>query len=302
MGSVLVLAFGAFIGFEATAIYREEARTPDRTVPRATYIAVGFLALFYAFISWVIIQGFGNTGAVAVAAKNPAGMFFTAMTTYVGPWATDLKRVLIVTSLFAALLAFHNAITRYTYALASEGALPRQLGRIHPVHKSPYIAGYAQTALAALVVAGFAVFHADPYLQLLLWVNTPGVIGIVVLQALTAFAVWRFFRRTDHTESAARTLAAPLAAGILLTGAALLIIWKIGLLTAAGPAVNWTLIGSVPAVFALGAGYAVRMSRRRPEVYARLATTDVDAEELTAASPEPQPAASPDLQPSTSQA
>jgi len=301
MGSVLALAFGAFIGFEATAIYREEARTPNRTVPRATYVAVGFLGLFYAFISWVIIQAFGNTGAVAVAAKNPASMFFTAMTTYVGTWATDLIRLLIVTSLFAALLAFHNAITRYTYALASEGALPRQLGRIHPVHKSPYIAGYAQTALAALVVAGFAVFHADPYLQLLLWVNTPGVIGIVVLQALTAFAVWRFFRRTDHTESAARTLAAPLAAGILLTGAAMLIIWKINLLTAAGPAVNWILIGSVPAVFALGAGYAVRMRRRRPEVYARLATTDVDAEDLAVASQDPQPSVRQHPQPSVSQ-
>ena len=292
MASVLALAFGAFIGFEATAIYREEARTPDRTVPRATYIAVGFLGLFYAFISWVIIQAFGNTGAVAVAAKNPAGMFFTAMTTYVGTWATDLMRVLIVTSLFAALLAFHNAITRYTYALASEGALPRRLGRIHPVHKSPYIARYAQTALAAAVVAGFAITHADPYLQLLLWVNTPGVIGIVALQALTAFAVWRYFRRNQHTESTTRTVVAPLAAGILLTGAALLIIWKIGLLTAASPAVNWTLIGSVPAVFALGAGYAARMRRRRPEVYARLATTDVDAEDLAAASHDLQPTAS----------
>jgi hypothetical protein len=153
MGSVLALAFGAFIGFEATAIYREEARTPNRTVPRATYVAVGFLGLFYAFISWVIIQAFGNTGAVQAASEDPAGMFFTAMNTYVGSWATDLMRVLIVTSLFAALLAFHNAITRYTYALASEGALPRQLGRIHPVHKSPYIAGLAQTGLAAIVVA-----------------------------------------------------------------------------------------------------------------------------------------------------
>ena len=161
-GSVLTLAFGAFIGFEATAIYREEARTPDRTVPRATYVAVGFLGLFYAFISWVIIQAFGNTGAVHAATTNPASMFFTAMTTYVGGWATDLMRVLIVTSLFAALLAFHNAITRYTYALASEGALPRRLGRIHPVHKSPYIAGYAQTALAALVVAGFAAVPRRP--------------------------------------------------------------------------------------------------------------------------------------------
>ena len=61
-------------------------------------------------------------------------------------------------------------------------------------------------------------------------------------------------------------------------------------------------------MFALGAGYAVRMRRRRPAVYARLATTDVDAEDLGAASPDPQPSpdqqpsASPDLQPSTNQA
>ena len=93
-----------------------------------------------------------------------------------------------------------------------------------------------------------------------------------------------------HTESAARTVAAPLAAGILLTGAAVLIVWKIGLLTAASPAVNWTLIGSVPAMFALGAGYAIRMRHRRPAVYARLATTDVDAEDLGAPPPTRSPA------------
>src|SRR5207237_1268516 len=110
---------------------------------------------------------------------------------------------------------------------------------------------------------------------------------------LTAFAVWRFFRRTSHDESAARTVVAPLAAGLLLAGAALLIIWKIGLLTAAGPAVNWTLIGSVPAVFALGVGYAAWMRRRRPAVYAKLATTDVDAEDLAAASHDPQPSTNP---------
>jgi hypothetical protein len=44
------------------------------------------------------------------------------------------------------------------------------------------------------------------------------------------------------------------------------------------------------------------MRRRHPEVYARLATTDVDAEELTAASPGPQADARSGLQPSPSQA
>ncbi len=59
MGSVLALAFGAFIGFEATAIYREEARTPNRTVPRATYVAVGFLGL--------AVPGTSHTGFMNLA-------------------------------------------------------------------------------------------------------------------------------------------------------------------------------------------------------------------------------------------
>ncbi|MFI7470139.1 APC family permease [Nonomuraea sp. NPDC049646] len=45
MSGPLGLAVAAFIGFEATAIHRDEARRPDHTVPRATYAAVGFLGL-----------------------------------------------------------------------------------------------------------------------------------------------------------------------------------------------------------------------------------------------------------------
>ena len=37
----------SFIGFEATTIYSEEAKDPKRTVPRATYVAVLTIGLFY---------------------------------------------------------------------------------------------------------------------------------------------------------------------------------------------------------------------------------------------------------------
>ena len=46
MGGVLAFAFAAFMGFESTALYRRETRDPERTIPRATYFAVGFMALF----------------------------------------------------------------------------------------------------------------------------------------------------------------------------------------------------------------------------------------------------------------
>ncbi|MEP6814341.1 MAG: APC family permease [Marmoricola sp.] len=283
MGSVLAIAFGAFIGFEATAIYREEARDPNRSIPRATYAAVGFLGLFYAFITWIIIQGFGNAGVLAQVAKDPANLFFLAMDTYVGSWGSDVMRVLIVSSLLAALLAFHNAITRYCYALASEGAFPKKLASIHPRHHSPYIAGFTQSVLAAVVVAGFALAHADPYTKLLLWVNTPGVIGIILLQALAAAAIFAFFLRDRRGESAIRTLVAPAVACLLLVGAAWLTIKNIALLTGAGSAVNWILIASVPVVFIGGYGYALWLRGHKPSVYDQIASTDVDTEVLQTA-------------------
>ncbi|WP_425246967.1 APC family permease [Streptomyces sp. NEAU-NA10] len=278
MSGPLGLAVAAFIGFEATAIYREEARDPDRTVPRATYLAIGFLGLFYAFIAWVIVQAFGSDQAVAVAAKNPAEMFFTAMTQYVGGWATDVQRVLIVTSVLAALLAFHNAITRYVYALSVESVAPAALGRVHPRHGSPWVAGIAQSVLAVVVVAVFALIDVDPYTKFFLWVNTPGVIGVLVLQALAAFAVVSFFRRNsaEHGEGRMRTLVAPAAAGVLLTAATVLVCKRLDLFTGAGPTVNWTLVALTPAVFLAGMALAARIRRTRPDVYVKLATTDVD--------------------------
>jgi amino acid transporter len=270
-GAVLAFAFAAFTGFESTAIYRREARDPDRTIPRATYIAVGFLGLFYAFSVWIVIQAFGSSQIMNAVTSDPTGLFFTATTHYVGGWAADLMHVFIVTSIIASQLAFHNAINRYGFSLAREGVLPGILGRVHPKHRSPYVAGIAQSVLALLCVTCFAVAGADPYRQLLLWMNTPGGVGLVALQALTAVAVFRCFRHIRHEEGRWRTVIAPLAAAVLMAGAIWLIISKIGLMTGASSTTNTVLVLMVPAAFAAGLLLALRVRRTRPEVYAGFA-------------------------------
>ncbi|UQX04808.1 APC family permease [Streptomyces sp. RerS4] len=269
--AVLAFAFAAFTGFESTVIYRREARDPDRTIPRATYIAVAFLGLFYAFIVWTVIQAFGAAEVITAATEDPGGLFFAAITTYVGPWAADLMHVFIVTSVLASLLAFHNAINRYALALAEEGILPAALARIHPRHGSPYLAGAAQTALGALIVLGFALAEADPYQQLLLWVNTPGMIALMALMLLAALAVPAYFRRVTHTEGRWRTVIAPVAAAVLLAVALFLVISKVDLFTMASTRVNTVLVALVPAVFLSGIGLAQRLKTRRPEIYDRFA-------------------------------
>ena len=84
-----------------------------------------------------------------------------------------------------------NAINRYVYMLARDGVLPAFLGRTHPKFKSPHRAGQLQTLLAAVVITVCAILNADPYQQLLIWVNTPGIFGIV------GFRGWCPWRRSS---------------------------------------------------------------------------------------------------------
>ncbi|MFJ3666790.1 APC family permease [Streptomyces sp. NPDC090106] len=269
--AVLAFAFAAFTGFESTVIYRREARDPERTVPRATYLAVGFLGLFYAFIVWTAIQAFGDDKVIAAAGGDTAGLFFSAITTYVGAWAADVMHVLIVTSVLASLLAFHNAINRYALALSEEGVLPRALARVHPRHGSPYVAGIAQTVLGAVVVLAFAAAGADPYAQLLLYVNTPGMLALLALQLLAALAVPLYFRRFTHREGVLRTVVAPVTSALLLSTAIVLVLTHLDLFTGATTTVNTVLAVVVPVVFLAGLALAAWLRRRRPEVYAGLA-------------------------------
>ncbi|WFR74596.1 APC family permease [Prescottella defluvii] len=78
----LMFAFFSFIGFEATAVFRNEAKDPDRTVPRATYIAVVSIGLFYAISSWAVIEGLGVGRAVEEATTEPENLIMNLAESY----------------------------------------------------------------------------------------------------------------------------------------------------------------------------------------------------------------------------
>lgn len=276
-GGMFVLSIGAFIGFEATAIYAEEARDPRRTVPRATYVAVAFLALFYTFTVWMVINAFGAGRAVAVAGSaEGADMVFTATAQYAGKWAGDAMRLLIVTSCFAAALAFHNASTRYFFALGREGVLPRGLARISPRNGSPVVAVAVQCALTLIIIGAGIIAGSDPYSVIFLWTNGTGIIGIMALQALAALSVVFFFRSNRRGFGAGRVLVAPLTAGLLLSVMIYLVMVNFDLLTGASATVNILLVIPVPIAFGIGMLLAWRIRRRTPDRYDLLTTVEVE--------------------------
>src|SRR3954447_8273606 len=111
-------AFWSWVGFETTAVYGEESRNPRHIVPRATLLAVVGLGLFYTFVSWMMIAGNGEKQAIEKANTDSIGLWVDlAEDKLGGAFVGDLSLFLIVVGSFACGLAFHNAASRYLYAI-----------------------------------------------------------------------------------------------------------------------------------------------------------------------------------------
>jgi amino acid transporter len=271
-GAMFAVVFGAFIGFESTAVYAEEARHPERTVPRATFLAVGFLAAFYTFMIWIVVVAFGQSKVVAAATANPTELFYFAAERYVGHWAAVVMELLVISSAFASTLAFHSTTSRYLFTLGREGLLPQPLAAVHPRHGSPWTASATQAVIAAVILALFALGGADPYLQVFLLMVSPGILAVIVLQALCAVAILIFFRRTGQREGLSlwTTAVAPLVSLIGLAVATWLVSRNFELLTGRADWVNLLLLAVLPTGFGAGVVVTLVTRCRRPDRYAAL--------------------------------
>lgn len=278
MAAVLTLGFSAFMGFEAGALYREEARTPDKTVPRATYISIAFIGIFYAFSVWIIVNAIGADRVQAFAAGhlNAGDTAYIVAAKYVGTWCEVVMSVLIVTSIFASQLAFHNTINRYTLSLSREGIFPAWTGRISVRHATPSTAGVVQTVLAVVFVVVFAALRLDPFTQFVIWVNTPGVLGILILQALTGIGVITYFVRRRDIRLKWYVLPSAIVSLLVMLTVIWLFVQNVELFTGApaGSPLNTVLISVAPVVGVVGVVWAAILRVRRPAAYRRIGGGD----------------------------
>jgi amino acid transporter len=264
-GISIMFAIASFIGFEATAIYGEEARNPRRTVPLATYVAVVSIGVFYALASWAIVLAFGSDGVVAAAQADTAGLVFAAAAQYVHPVVADVMVVLLLTSLFAALLAFHNAVSRYLFALGRERRAPAVLGRTHARHGSPHIGSLTQTASAAVIVAVFVLAGSDPVLQLFTWMSGLATVSILVVMVLTSVAVLAFFARTRVDRRIWHTRVAPVLGTLGLAGITVLVLTNFTTLISGDATLATVLLVVIALAFAAGVVVATLTRRRAAE-------------------------------------
>lgn len=256
MGIGLMMAMAGFIGFEATTVFRSEAKDPDRTIPRATYISVAVIGIFYTVSGWAVVQAWGTDNVLAEATKDPDNMIANTAENYLGSWAGPVVDVLLLTSLFACVLSFHNVLTRYQHAISHKRGLPRALRAVHLTHRSPHMSSIVQTSTILLLTVVCAVIGLDPVAEIFTWFSGLATFTIVILMLLVSVAVVAWFRtRSDLPVSAWKRLIAPVLSFLGL-GTALFFIMTNFTVLFDSASVAWVMAVSAPVVFLLGTVFA----------------------------------------------
>lgn len=277
-GVVLLFVVGNFLGFEATVIYREECRNPQKTIPRATFIAVIGIGSFYFLASWAFLAYYGVNAADILA--NDAAIAFMNILGTVSKVFGDIVSVVVITSCFASLLSIQNVSARYLFSLGRDEVLPSALGKVHKKHHSPYAAATAVGAIWAITLTIFLITGKDPVYLYLLFAGV-GEFLIVTGIFMASIAVIVYFRKNkQYNFSSWTTFIAPVLAAIGIAFVLIKAVLNFTALTNA-PGLVSVILFSAMVVLAIGTyAYSKYLQKNKPEVFGRIGRQDfVDIEE-----------------------
>lgn len=270
LGLLLVMVAFAFVGFETTAAYGEEARRPRRSVTRATAIAVGLLALLHVVSAGAAGIGAGSGRISGLAAGRGSELLFDLAGARLAPWAVTLGRVLVLTGLLAAMISLHSTIARYVFALGRERLLPTWLGRTTRRGSVPLGGSVAQSLVAAAALGGVYAAGWDPLTQTFHWLTTAGALGVLLLLLAASLAALLFLNRAPNDESAWQRFVAPGLATVLIGALCYLAFSNLGELLGvpSGAALLVVVPVAVLAAVLFGVGHGFMLRALGPIVYA----------------------------------
>jgi amino acid transporter len=176
LGFGMVFSILSFAGFEGAATLGEETFNPRRSIPIALLSTVFGSGLFFVFVAYCEVIGFGPHG-IKDLANSQAPLDDLALR-YASPRLAVALDLAAATSCFSGVLGGLAAAARILFALGRAGLSPT-LAQVHPVHGTPAPAGSLATILIILPFLLWAPFAgAGNYYS---YASTIGTLALIVI-------------------------------------------------------------------------------------------------------------------------
>ncbi|HEV2254351.1 MAG TPA: APC family permease [Streptosporangiaceae bacterium] len=203
LGLAFPLAIYIFIGWENSAALAEETNNPRRNVPRAVFLSIALMALTYLLVAYATISGFHYSLTALTAPLIP----FISAAHSVATWLTFIAYMAGLTSTLGVLIAAVNSQCRLIFNAGREGLLPRWIGYVHPVRRTPVNAIIAFVGFAGAIVLGWALGHwigghgnSLSALNFFFESSTMGTILILFVYAAANVALPFYYRKYRPSE------------------------------------------------------------------------------------------------------
>jgi amino acid transporter len=197
------LAIYLFIGWENSAALAEETGNPRRNVPRAVFLSIALMGVSYLLLAYATVSGFGDNGTALAAAPIP---FITVAHGVLASLAF-FAYLAGLTSTLGVLISAVNSQARLIFNAGREGLLPRWIGRVHPVRRTPVNAIFAFVGIAGAIIGVWALGHligghGSSMVALSFFddSSTMGTILILVVYFLANLALPFYYRRYRPAE------------------------------------------------------------------------------------------------------
>jgi amino acid transporter len=192
-----------FIGWENSAALAEETNNPRRNVPRAVFISVALMAFTYLLVAYATVSGFGYNATALTGAEIP----FISVSHDVATWLTFVAYLAGLTSTLGVLIAAVNSQCRLIFNAGREGLLPRWIGYVHPVRRTPVNAiitfvGFASAITLVWALGHWIGGHTDSLsaLNFFFESSTMGTILILIVYFLANLALPFYYRKYRPAE------------------------------------------------------------------------------------------------------
>ena len=160
----------SFLGFDAISTMAEEARDPQRTIPRAIVATTVIAGVFFVAVTWFAYMAFPEV----ITGEGADSAALTMLTHLGGNLLTSLFLAAYVTGAMGSALASQASVSRILYSMGRDRVLPHRIfGSLSRRFRTPVGA-----ILVVAIISISAVFSSVDF-----------VASIVSFGALTAFSL-----------------------------------------------------------------------------------------------------------------